>query len=572
MTTRIHFPYGVNPSPVLVPAFESAWERTTNSRYACAVSKQGSAFNEASNSEYNVAAQYDAEAVQFISGPLRAQTINGTVKGQFMARQSHADADFCLALIIKVVTAVGITRGVLLSYFPGSISTELPAGAPVNRYCPPSTALTELAIEDGDRLVIEIGFRSFNTVTTTYYGYLTLGDGAASDLPEDETETEYLNPWIEFSGNLQWISETALVATGSIALSAPSALGSSTLVDDTVTALAADTTSVLATGMVLCGESAINSIPPAQFYTEGHMELSAPCAIDSILPTITRLAAAGSFSLSGPSIIGSPSNLITALATQGHMSLSSRSAIGGAEQLAAKQTDLVATGGYRLSGTSALETIQPAGKVTALAASGGYSLGGECALNSPVATVTALAGTISYILSGQATSGVILPLVTHLVATGGYILGSSGVEPEETVFEAWVLNGQAFEPAIFSAFRFNSFAQRGPQTFAAGEDGIYLLGGDDDDGEAFHTGARIGPANFGTDREKRMRSIQMGNCGPDTKVRVVAEMGDRVFTPDIDSNRVVVSRDIQGREFTIDIQDFQELSHFEATVLKLARR
>ena len=95
--------------------------------------------------------------MQFVSGPLQAQTINGTVKGQFMARQSSGDAEFCMALVIKVVTVVGITRGVLLSYFPGSMSTELSAGAPVNRYCPPhATALTELAIEDGDRLVIEI--------------------------------------------------------------------------------------------------------------------------------------------------------------------------------------------------------------------------------------------------------------------------------------------------------------------------------------------------------------------------------------------------------------------------------
>ena len=67
----------------------------------------------------------------------------------------------------------------------------------------------------------------------------------------------------------------------------------------------------------------------------------------------------------------------------------------------------------------------------------------------------------------------------------------------------------------------------------------------------------------------------MGNCGSETVVKVMADNGDGgegIFTPDIDDNRVVVSRDIQGREFTIDIQDFQELSQFEATVLKLARR
>jgi|WetSurMetagenome_2_1015567.scaffolds.fasta_scaffold04877_4 hypothetical protein len=364
---------------------------------------------------------------------------------------------------------------------------------------------------------------------------------------------------------------TEFAAVGSMRLSGVGILDSPTTA---ATALVADTTSAFATDMVLCGESEINSVLPIQFVGAGYFGLSGPCVIDSIIPSVTRLIAAGSFALSALSAIDSPSPvaMVTALATQGHLSLSSKCLFGGVEQLVAKQTDFVATGGYRLSGTIALGTIQPAGKTTALAAMGSFSLGGECTLDSPIATVHAFAGVISYLLGGQPSSAVVSPLITALVAAGGYVLGSPGVDTEETVFEAWVLNGQSFEPSIFSAFRFNSFAQRGTQTLAAGEDGIYLLGGDDDDGEAFHTGARIGPVNFGSDREKRLRGIQMGDCGPDTKVRASSDMGDRVFTPDIDSNRVVVSRDIQGREFTIDIQDFQELSHLEITPLKLARR
>ena len=215
MSTRIHFPHGLTTS--FYPAAESSWERYTSTltRYPCGVQKQGTAFAEVSYYETNVAAQYDMMLVQYISGPLQAQTINGTVKGQFQARQSSVDGDFCMAMVIKVITATGVTRGVLLSYFPNSITTELAAGFPVNRHCPPdATALTELAIEEGDRLVIEIGVRSFNTLTTTQYAYLTVGDAAAEDLPEDETETEYMNPWVEFTNTLAWQVETAYAAAG----------------------------------------------------------------------------------------------------------------------------------------------------------------------------------------------------------------------------------------------------------------------------------------------------------------------------------------------------------------------
>jgi hypothetical protein len=361
---------------------------------------------------------------------------------------------------------------------------------------------------------------------------------------------------------------TDFVATGSIQLG-----GTITIHDpvDLVTAFVADTT-VYGACLTIGGESVINSVLPTQFLAAGYIELTAPGKIDSVLPIITALAAAGAFSLSAPSAIESilPTSLVTALAAYGSMILSSECKIGDEKDLGASRTDFIAAGSYRLSGIGSLATVAPPNLVTALAATGGFAFGGSGALDSPVPTVHAFAGTISYLLGGTPVAGIIYPSVTALVACGGYILGSPGELPG--VFEAWVLSGQALEPSIFSAFNFNSFAQRGAQTFAAGEEGIFLLGGDDDDGEVFHTGARIGPVNFGSDWNKRMRGIQLGNCGAGTKVRVATEVREGVFTPDHSTNRVVVSRDIQGREFTIDLVDFQELSQFEATVLMLPGR
>jgi hypothetical protein len=99
------------------------------------------------------------------------------------------------------------------------------------------------------------------------------------------------------------------------------------------------------------------------------------------------------------------------------------------------------------------------------------------------------------------------------------------------------------------------------------------LGGEHDAGEPIRSGIRLGPLNAGYDGEKRLRSIQFGSSGNDTSVRVrTDEGGEGVFKAERDSNRVVVSRDLQGREFTIDVNGFEEISQFEMNFLRLARR
>jgi hypothetical protein len=69
-------------------------------------------------------------------------------------------------------------------------------------------ALTSGDAQSGDYLVIEIGFRS--ATTTTRAIALRYGDGDGSnDLPEDSTSTNDYNPWVEFSGTISLLSDTA---------------------------------------------------------------------------------------------------------------------------------------------------------------------------------------------------------------------------------------------------------------------------------------------------------------------------------------------------------------------------
>lgn len=217
MATRIYFhgPGSYNEIvPSIAPAFSSSWEGVQGgvnpNRRFCSPVKRSSVSGTAGNYsgfETSTTSPYDVGIMQFISDRLETQTISGTVKGQFRCYETNADADFCAAVVIRVVSADGQTvRGTLLSYFPGSLTSEW-ATSFTNRQFPPSTALSEVVCQAGDRLVIEVGFRSFNTHNTYRLGYVHLNDTAATDLPEDETTTTEYAPWMEFSQTLNFIND-----------------------------------------------------------------------------------------------------------------------------------------------------------------------------------------------------------------------------------------------------------------------------------------------------------------------------------------------------------------------------
>jgi len=161
----------------------------------------------------------NALVLLFVSDPLAAQTISGTVKGQFSIGQLDPDTDGYSQLILRVVSGDGATvRGVLLAAHaepkssefwtqPGFRNRKMPLAA----ISPAS--LSSLAVSEGDRLVFEIGFKSAGTVADDCDFWY--GDAQAIDLPEDETTSQSnRNPWIELSGAISFVGAAAPVASG----------------------------------------------------------------------------------------------------------------------------------------------------------------------------------------------------------------------------------------------------------------------------------------------------------------------------------------------------------------------
>jgi hypothetical protein len=204
MATRIYLPS--SGTALVSPAFDGAWDVTTGAdRLWAAAGQQNTAMATKSTAETS-ASVVNVLSRQYLVGPLTAQTVGGTIKGQIRCSEANADADYRIQLVVRAVSSDGVTvRGTLRAADTEALSSEFHTSlrnitVPLASLSP--QALSSVVVSDGDWLVIEIGYRSHNTHTTSRAGSFRYGDVATSDLPEDETTTTDLNPWIEFSGDL----------------------------------------------------------------------------------------------------------------------------------------------------------------------------------------------------------------------------------------------------------------------------------------------------------------------------------------------------------------------------------
>lgn len=157
-----------------------------------------------------------------VIGPLSAQTISGTIKGQMRGSENNTGANATLAIAVKIVQSGGSDRAVLLAQtasdatntsweFATSLTNRQFGDAAENA----SITLTSQNASAGDYLVIEWGFRS--QTTTSRNITLRYGNASATDLAENTTETTDNNPWWEFSANLAF--QTIVEADGASTIS-----------------------------------------------------------------------------------------------------------------------------------------------------------------------------------------------------------------------------------------------------------------------------------------------------------------------------------------------------------------
>lgn len=209
MTTRLYFERGLTPD--LSPSSWSAgWNKTSGGVTSCLTrAKRASTLN-ADTVAGNGSSGHFVATGRYVSGPLKAQTISGNISGRIAGLETNDTDDYTLAVAIKVIKADGTDRGALLaatasddtSAQPPEFITALTKNRKIRDVSEnTSVALSSLAVSDGDRLVVELGYRQGSTSTAN--GTIVTGTSAGTDHGDDETAGgATADPWIEFDTDI----------------------------------------------------------------------------------------------------------------------------------------------------------------------------------------------------------------------------------------------------------------------------------------------------------------------------------------------------------------------------------
>lgn len=169
-----------------------------------------------SQSENTATANWDELIIRYISDPLAAQTISGTLDINLLVRETDAAANM-VTHIHAYITAgdTNTVRGTILTDFIDTTEWSVSATDYASVYVT-GIALSSQAITAGDRIVVEIGYQAQNSVTTNYTGALKVGGSTAAATNETgQTSSSTKCGWIEFSQDLLWTySYLYLTVTG----------------------------------------------------------------------------------------------------------------------------------------------------------------------------------------------------------------------------------------------------------------------------------------------------------------------------------------------------------------------
>jgi len=210
---RLYFPSSGSSPDGVAPAFGSLWDKTSDAlRYTLRSVPGGSGMGGLGSAENVATLNWDVLIRQWISVDtvLEDKTISGAVDFVMITQENNADANYTLQMRIAVYSNDGtIHRGDLLS---SCAPTAPSAGNPPDEFATTSQTriltdveLTPVDSFSGDRLVIELGYRSWNTNTNNRTGFIRPGDPTSGTPPVgvDFELTSGLTtdgrPWIEFS-------------------------------------------------------------------------------------------------------------------------------------------------------------------------------------------------------------------------------------------------------------------------------------------------------------------------------------------------------------------------------------
>lgn len=227
MATRFYFPDALVAD--LSPTIGSEWEHQNVVRGALLLAVDTSALATTAYTPDGAddLVDKDAHHRQYVSAPIAAQTVSGNVKAQFQCLEANAGNNLFLTVKVFVCGSDGATKETLLAI---TRDPTLEVGTALTNRTFSSIALASATVEEGDRIVVEVGLGGLPTAaggTQGHNGSLRWGCSAAGgDLPENDTDTgTTLRPWIEFDGNIVFLQPRGRAATVSAPQPAPRSPG-----------------------------------------------------------------------------------------------------------------------------------------------------------------------------------------------------------------------------------------------------------------------------------------------------------------------------------------------------------
>lgn len=196
-------------APYLPATWKGAWDLTGTGSCLVAPWKVGTTRTFA-RAESVTTSPYTVGVFRGVSPQLAAQTLTGTLDMVLALLESSSLADFFTKIYVYVTQGDSdLVRGVLLDYEETSAggATEWPTTA-AGRALQAAQALTNIgAITEGDRLVVELGYRSENTSATSRTGtYRTGGRTSAfaelADLTVGSTSVSTSAGFLDFENTI----------------------------------------------------------------------------------------------------------------------------------------------------------------------------------------------------------------------------------------------------------------------------------------------------------------------------------------------------------------------------------
>ena len=208
MAIRFYLPSTGTPS--ISPAINAGWEVSTNlDRRIMVTTRISSAMtNKTSVGNSGLANQQILR--QYHSAALAAQTLSGTLKGQFRGSTTAVGATCPCVSLSKCNSDGSVVTSIIAPTQAADATTNAPPAFDTtitNRKFETTPADTFLltvpstSIDDGDFLLLELGIHE-NNGNGARTATIVFGDDSGTDLPEDETTTAANNPWAEFSADI----------------------------------------------------------------------------------------------------------------------------------------------------------------------------------------------------------------------------------------------------------------------------------------------------------------------------------------------------------------------------------